>query len=56
MLFRALIVSLGYLCCLNMNYSAKAARDKVNQTAHVRKTRGSLGTKNMAANRERAVD
>ena len=33
---------------------SKAAREKVNQIAHVRKSRGSLGTKNMAANRERA--
>ena len=33
---------------------SKAAREKVNQIAHVRKSRGSLGTKNMTANRERA--
>ena len=43
---------------VNLNYStevrftliySKVARDKVNQIAHVRKARGSLGTKNMAA-------
>ena len=33
---------------------SKAAREKVNQIAHVRKSRGSLRTKNMTANRERA--
>ena len=36
------------------NIGSKAPRDKENQIAHVRKSRGSLGTKNMAANRERA--
>ena len=33
---------------------SRAAREKVNQIAHVRKSRGSLGTTNMAANRELA--
>ena len=33
---------------------SKAAREKVNQIAHVRKSRGSLEIKNMTANRERA--
>ena len=47
---------------MNLNYSmdvhftfsigSKATRDKVNQIAHVRKARGSLGTKNMAVNRD----
>ena len=43
-----------------LNYSTEvhlvqeAARDKVNQIAHVRKSRGSLGTTNMAASRKRA--
>ena len=39
---------------MDLNFGSKAARDKVNQIAHVRKSRGSLGTTNMAANRERA--
>ena len=39
---------------MNLNFGSKAARDKVNQIAHVRKSRGSLGTTNVAANRERA--
>ena len=33
---------------------SKAPRDQVSQIAHVRKSRGSLGTTNLAANRERA--
>ena len=40
---------------LHFSIGSKASRDKVNQIAHVRKARGSLGTKKMAANRERAV-
>ena len=40
---------------LRFSIAWKAARDKVNQIAHVQKARGNLGTKNMAANRERAV-
>ena len=35
---------------MNLNLGSKAARDKVNQIAH-RKSRGSLGTTNTAANR-----
>ena len=38
----------------HLSIGSKAARDKVNQIAHVRKSRGSLGTTNMAAERERA--
>ena len=34
---------------LHFSIGSKVARDKVNQIAHVRKARGSLGTKNMAA-------
>ena len=36
------------------NIGSKVPRDKENQIAHVRKSRGSLGTTNKAANRERA--
>ena len=38
----------------HLSIGPKAARDKVNQIAHVRKSRGSLGTTNTADNRERA--
>ena len=34
---------------LHLSIGSKVARDKVNQIAHVQKARGSLGTKNMAA-------
>ena len=37
----------------HLSIGSKAARDKVNQIAHVRKSHESLGTTNMAANRER---
>ena len=36
---------------VNLNFGSKAARDKVHQIAHVRKSRGSLGTTNISANR-----
>ena len=36
----------------HFSIGSKAARDKVNQIAHVQKSPGSLGTTNMAANRE----
>ena len=39
----------------HLSIGSKAARDKVNEIAHMRKSRGSLGTTNMAANRERAL-
>ena len=37
---------------LHLSIGLKVARDKVNQIAHVWKARGSLGTKNMAADRD----
>ena len=42
------------LVSANQTFFASEARDKGNQIAHVRKSRGSLGITNMAANRERA--
>ena len=38
----------------HFSIGSKAACDKVNQIVHVQKSRGSLGTTNMAANQERA--